>query len=371
MNIPPARVSFSEEDRHAILARIDESLKSGMLTTDRNVREFEEAFSGYLETPHVVAVNSGSAALEIGMRILGVVGRKVLVPTNTFFATPASVTRAGGLCEFVDSDPETFSINVDHLKKCIGPDTAGVIVVHIGGIVTPRMLEIRRICDENGLFLFEDCAHAHGSMWGYEFAGKFGDMAAFSFFPTKIITSAEGGILVTRSKEHEAEAFLYRDQGKRSASENVHNRLGSNWRMSEPHAAIGIQHLSHLSEFIEERNEIAGFYDEALSGIFGVSPLKVPDSCFSNCYKYIALLDEGENRTAIKRRMKEEFGVSLSGEVYETPCHLQPYFSDMRNQPLPVAEDICARHICLPIYSGMKEEEMYHVAHSLSKVMGK
>ena len=369
MKIPPVRVTFTEEDRHEIAARIDESLSSGMLTLGKNVREFEDAFANAIEAQHVVAVNSGSSAIEIAMRSFGVEGKNVLVPTNTFFATPASVICAGGRVRFIDMDPETLSMNIDHLKKRANKRTAGVVVVHIAGIVTPRMPEIRQICDENDMFLFEDCAHAHGSILGDKYAGTFGDAAAFSFFPTKVITSAEGGMLVTREEDIAYAAESYRDQGKKSPAENIHDKMGSNWRMSEPHAAIGLQHLTHLNEFIEERNEIAGFYDQVLESIPGVTALEIPEGCISNYYKYVAMLDKGIDRADLKRRLREEHEISLSGEVYELPCHKQPIFETSNHDPLPIAEDFCARHICLPIYNGMTEEEMFYVAQGLASIL--
>ena len=369
VKVPPVRIQFSEEDRQEILARIGESLSSGMLTLGRNVREFEEAFGEAIESPYAVAVNSGTSAIEIAMRILGVEGREVIVPTNTFFATPAAVIHAGGKVRFVDADPDTFGLNVDHLAKCISPETAGVIAVHIGGLVTPRMPEIQRLCEERGIFLFEDAAHAHGSMLGTKYAGTFGIASAFSFYPTKIITSGEGGMLVTADERIKEEAEKYRDQGKRSFSENIHDKLGSNWRMSEPHAAIGLQHLKNLMEFIEERNEIAAFYDEVLGSIPGITHLNVPDECVCNYYKYIAILDKGIDRALVKRRLREEWDVGLSGEVYEVPCHRQPIFQKDGQESLTDAEDICNRHVCLPIYNGMTEEEMYHTAHGFASIL--
>ena len=162
MRIPPVRIYFPEDDRQEILRKIDESLCTGYLTLGNNGRAFEEKFAQYVGTKYAVAVNSGTSAMEIPLRILGAEGKEVLVPTNTFFATPAAVVHAGGKVRFVDADPETFSIDVESLERTITPDTAGVVVVHIGGIVTPRMAEIQRICEEHNLWLFEDAAHAHG-----------------------------------------------------------------------------------------------------------------------------------------------------------------------------------------------------------------
>ena len=368
MKIPPVRIRFDEEDIQAILDRVADSLRTGSLTLGKNGREFEEAFAAAVEAPCAVAVSSGTSAIEIGMRILGVDSKEVLVPTNTFFATAAAVMHAGGRPRFVDADPATFGLDVEDLKAKIGPDTAGVIAVHIGGVVTPRMPEIAALCRERGIFLFEDAAHAHGSRLGDRAAGTFGDASAFSFYPTKILTSGEGGMIVSADEKFAEEARKYRDQGKRSFHENLHDRLGANWRMSELHAAVGLQHLGHLSEFIEERNEIAAFYDEVLGALQGIVPLIVPDGSLSNYYKYIALLEPGIDREAFRLRLREDWEVRLAGEVYETPCHRQPIFAPYPHV-LPNAEDICARHVCLPIYNGMTEEEMTHVAEAVASVM--
>ncbi|MDA1001021.1 MAG: DegT/DnrJ/EryC1/StrS family aminotransferase [bacterium] len=370
MRIPPAKIHFSEEDRQIILARIEESLSTGQLTLGKFGREFEEAFAAFHGAAHAVSVSSGTSAIEIPLRILGVEGKEVLVPTNTFFATPAAALHAGAKVRFVDADPETLSINLDHLRASITPETAGVIVVHIAGVVTPAMPEIRRLCQEKGIFLFEDAAHAHGSKLGDQFAGTFGDAASFSFYPTKVITSGEGGMIVTNDERIKNEAMLYRDQGKISFTQNLHDKLGSNWRMSEPHAAIGLQHLKRLEEFIEERMRIAGWYDDVLSAIPGIAPLPVPEECRSSYYKYIAMLDDGIDRAHLKKRLREEFDVGLSGEVYELPCHQQPIFKEIAGgESFPYAEDICRRHVCMPIFQGLTQDDVSYVAESLRKVL--
>ena len=370
MKVPPVRVCFSEEDRSEILARIDDSLSTGQLTLGKYGKEFEEDFASFHSAKYSVGVNSGTCAIEIPLRILGVTDREVLVPTNTFFATPAAVLHAGGRVRFVDADPETFSINVDHLRKSITDATAGVIVVHIAGVVTPRMPEIQEICREHGLFLFEDAAHAHGSRLGDQYAGTFGDAGSFSFYPTKVITSGEGGMILTNDERIRDESKLYRDQGKISFTQNLHDKLGSNWRLSEPHAAIGLQHLKRLEEFIEERTRIAHFFDEALGAISGISPVLVPKECRSSYYKYLAMLDEGIDRAMLKKRLREDYGVALSGEVYELPCHQQPIFEGMGGDAeFPFAEDICRRHVCLPIFQGMTQEEIEHVVNSFEKAL--
>lgn len=372
LKIPPARIYFSQQDRNTILKAIDEALLSGQLTLGKNGKQLEEEFARFIGAKHAVAVNSGTSSIQIPMHIYGVKGKEVIVPTNTFFATALAVMHAGGIPKFVDCDPKTFSIDVEDLRRKITDKTAGVIVVHIGGIVTPRILEMQDLCKEHGIFLFEDAAHAHGSSYNGRMAGTFGEAASFSFYPTKVITSGEGGIIVTDSDRIDEESRLYRDQGKAAFTANIHNKLGYNWRMSEPHAIIGLAHFRRLPEFIKERNHLASLYDTSLKGISGVAPLEIPKNSVNNYYKYIAMLDERIDRTRLKTVMREEYGVGLAGEVYELPVHLQPYFEGQyRKGDLPNSEYVCARHICLPLYQKMTDEDVMYVAQSLKSALAK
>ena len=370
MKVPPVRVYFSEENKKEILQKIDDCLSTGMLTLGKYGEEFEKEFANYIGTQHAIAVNSGTSAIEIPLRIFGVAGKKIIVPTNTFFATALAVMHAGGEVQFADADPETFSIDVETLEDRITEDTVGVIVVHIAGIVTPKMDGITEICKKHNLFLFEDAAHAHGSGLNGKMAGTFGKAASFSFYPTKVITSGEGGMIVTDDENIRDEAMLYRDQGKASFTANVHGKLGYNWRMSEPHAIIGLSHFRRLDEFIAARTMIAKIYDEGLKHIPKINPLTIPQGCRSNYYKYIAILDEGVDRAKLKSRLREEYDIGLSGEVYQLPCHLQPIFKDQYKEgDFPKAEEICRRHICLPIFVTMTDEQANYVLSSLETVL--
>ena len=176
-------------------------------------------------------------------------------------------------------------------------------------------------------------------------------------------------MIVCDSEELYKEASVYRDQGKASFLTTLHTRMGYNWRMSEPHAIIGHSQLERLEEFIAARSYIAQIYDEKLHDIAGVSSLRIPEGCRSKYYKYIALLDQSIDRSALKKLLRDDYGVGLSGEVYETPCHLQPVFEEYRDDDFPVAEDICRRHICLPVYAGMTDEEALYVASSLARAL--
>ncbi len=368
MRVPPAKIHIPEEDRREILAHIDECLASGQLTLGKHGAAFEDAFAQTAGTKHAIAVSSGTSALEIIFRAIGVEGGEVVVPTNTFFATPAAVQHAGGIVRFAECDPATYAIDVDHARALINDRTRAVVVVHIGGLITPRIGELQKMCADAGIPLIEDAAHAHGSTLNGKPAGSFGLAAAFSFYPTKVITSGEGGMISTSDDRINEEARIYRDQGKAGFTSNFHTRLGNNWRLSEPHAIIGRYQLKRLPEFIAARQRIAKIYDRGLASI-GVTPLSMPAGASSNYYKYIAMPPVGVDRIALKKRLRETFDVGLSGEVYEAPCHLQPVFGPLEAGTLPVAEELCARHICLPVSAVMTDDDAAYVVDSLGKAL--
>jgi dTDP-4-amino-4,6-dideoxygalactose transaminase len=367
--VPAARVVFPPEDRKAILDMIDESLRTGSLTLGPHTREFEEAFALRHQSPHAVAVSSGTSALEIIFRSLAVEGREVIVPTNTFFATAAAVVHAGGIPRLAEVSPATMALSPATLEAALTPQTAVVVLVHIGGFVTPEIDAIRSICDRHGVTLVEDAAHAHGASFDGRPAGSFGHAAAFSFYPTKVMTSGEGGMITTGDEALRDEAVIYRDQGKAGFLGGDHVKMGYAWRMSELHAAVGLVHLARLDEAIATRRRVAAHYDEALEKVPGCRALAIPTASVSNYYKYIVFLDPGIDRAQVKRALADQTGVSLSGEVYAAPLHRQPVFAGLGSDSFPVADDVCARHICLPVHSDMTDGEADYVVDSLTSVL--
>jgi perosamine synthetase len=368
--VPAAKIDFSADDRRWIADRIVEALETGQLTLGKHGAMFEEEFARYCGARHAVAVGSGTAALEIILRSLDVAGRDVLVPADTFFATAAAVVHAGGRPVLMDTDPDSFGTAPEELERRLTPRTAGVIIVHIGGIVSGRMPELVAVAARKGIWLVEDAAHAHGSSLAGTKAGAFGIAGAFSFYPTKVMTSCERGMIVTSDERIAGEARRYRDQGKESFERNAHTRLGYNWRLSEPHAIIGLRHLQRLPAMIAERQRIAALYDAALACTGWLRPLAVPRGGTSNYYKYIAVLPNGIDRSDLRRRLREEHGVMLAGEVYEQPLHRQPVFEQYAWYPLPASEAVCARHICLPVFASMTNDQGVRVVEALQAALG-
>jgi len=367
--IPPAKVFFPKEDIWTIQEGTATILESGRLTLGEYIKNFEQDFATYVGAAHAIAVNSGTSAIEMVLRALRIgAGDSVVIPTNTFFATAAAVIHAGATPIFADCD-ETLALSPETVRAALRPDTKAVIVVHIGGFITPRITQLVELCRERGIFLIEDAAHAQGSTFNGKQAGTFGYAAAFSFYPTKVMTSAEGGMIVTNDPELDRLARVFRDQGKKDFSSNLHVELGYNWRLSEIHALIGHVQFKRLNQFIEARRAVAQIYDTELAGIPGVTPLREVAGVMSNYYKYITFVPAGTDRVALKKQLKEEHGIGLAGEVYEIPLHKQPVFEAYaRGTVLPVAERLCAGHICLPMSAVQTRGEALRVTQALRTV---
>jgi perosamine synthetase len=378
-----ARVVFPAADREEIARAVADVLGSGMLTLGPYTRQFEAAFAAAHpargprdddppdgQFPNAIATASGTSALEIILRALGVGGRDVVLPANTFYATAAAVLRAGARPIFADIDVSTLGLSPESVLAALTSDTAAVVAVHIGGLISPHVDQLRVTCAERGIALVEDAAHAHGSTYDGRFAGSFSAAAAFSFYPTKVVTCGEGGMILTRSARLADEARIYRDQGKGSFGANHHVRHGYAWRMSELNAACGLVHLRRMAEFIERRRAVAARYDEALAGLDGLQPVREPSGCRSNFYKYVALLPAGADRERFKRELAKRHEVRLAGEVYDLPLHRQPVLAEFAGPALPVAENVCARQICLPVHSDMRDDEIDQVVAAVAAVYG-
>jgi len=278
VHVPAARIVFSPEDRAEVASAATEILTTGALTLGAHTAQFETAFAAAHQARFAIAVSSGTAALEIILRSQDLAGADVVVPTNTFAATAFAVLRAGGTPVFADVSPDTFALTARSVEAVVTERTRAVVLVHIGGLIPPDVAELQAFCAARGLALIEDAAHAHGCRHENGYAGSFGVAGAFSFYPTKIITSGEGGMIVTSDPAVHEAALVYRDQGKAGFLGNVHIKEGYAWRLSEMHAVTGRVHLRHLDEFLATRAVVAARYDAAMDALvreFSMEPLFV------------------------------------------------------------------------------------------------
>lgn len=360
---------FPEKDIDGILSKFREILSgNGMLSMGANVREFETQFAKYVGCSHAVGVSSCSAAIEIALRSLSIgEGDEVIVPAETFIATGASVVLEGARPVFAGIDPNTFCLSAKTLGEKLTPRTRAVIAVHMAGLVTPEIRAIQKICSERNIALIEDAAHAPGAMYDGTRAGAFGDFGCFSFYPTKVMTTGEGGMLVTNDAELAKLADSYRNRGRdMDASVECYARLGTNNRMSEISALMGLSQLSHLESFIEARGSIASIYTESLSALdkrYGVRPLPLPPGARHSYWRYIVRIDERMDRGTIRDAMRDR-GVAIDW-AYDPPLHLQPVFRTMyetHEGMLPETESVMKSFICLPIHAGLTDADAQEIS---------
>jgi len=375
-DIPILRLPYTQEEIDFIKDSVAEVLQSGYLTMGKKVTQFESMFAEFTGARYALGTNSGTSSLEIILRAIGVEENTVVVPSNTFIASPMAVIHAGGRVIFADCEKENLQLDPQDLRTKIRDDTKAVMLVHIGGIITPALDEIRSICDERGIFLIEDAAHAHGAIIDGKKAGTLGIAGSFSFYPTKVLTTGEGGMITTDDDNIYQKSISLRDHGRSSQDATIHTEIGYNWRFSELHAVLGLQQMNKAEATLAERRKIARMYDEKLGRVKGIRRLEIPANSVPSYYKYIVFLAEGLDRDKIKKELKERYGVSLTGEVYAHPCHSQPVFkkypSVVANDPsdtFPQTEYVARRHICLPLYLGLTEEEISYVVDSLAEVL--
>ncbi len=366
--VPAVEIEIPQADREAIVAEVDRLLAEGRFSQGKNVLEFEKEFAGYVGTQHAVALSSGTMALELSFMALGTDGHEVLVPANTNFATFIAAARTGADVRLVDVDPYTLSPTLSQVQAEVTDRTTAVVLVHMGGIIGPDTEKIADWCGRHDIALVEDCAHAHGSARGGLHAGRFGVAGAFSFFATKVMTSGEGGMVVTDDADLAQEIRLLRNLGKPEAWTSRHVRPGINGRMHEWAAVIGRRQLASLDDAVRARQRVAAEYWSRLAELPDVTPL-VPDHPYSG-YKVPVLLPPGVDRSAVKEALAAR-GVRAAGEVYEIPLHRQPVLRDRYgHQELPGSQDACSRQLCLPVYPSLDTPRVDRVVAALADALG-
>ena len=357
---------FSEDDRARIHRELDIILDSS-LSMGPQVQAFEKEFASRVGVKHAIAMNSCTSTLESALLSIGVEGREVIVPTETFIATGMAVHLSGGKPIFADISDKTFCLDLDDVKRKVTSKTVGIILVHMAGLITPDIYKFKQFCDENGLFLIEDAAHAPGASIKGQEAGSFGHIGCFSFFPSKIMTSGEGGMLTTNDDAIANFSRSYQHRGRDlNSSVEVYSIPGRNVRMTEVTALLGRIQFGHLDEYLFARQQVALVYQRELQGHQNfslISPQKIESS---SCWKVLILLDVHVDRGAVVKKMTEA-GVSVD-LAYQPALHLQPVFRDLYGTAegmLPISEDLLSRHLCLPCHQRMTVDDASYVSETL------
>ncbi|MDE0811414.1 MAG: DegT/DnrJ/EryC1/StrS family aminotransferase [Alphaproteobacteria bacterium] len=386
MQVPILRVPFGPEDAEFITTGVEKILASGMLTMSTHTKNFEGAFGSFAKAEHAISCTNGTSELELIIRGLGIEGKSIIVPTNTFLASAYAAIQTGNRVIFADCDPETFCLDPADVAARIEDDTAAVMLVHIGGVITPAIDELIALCKSKNIHLIEDCAHAHGCDYDGRSAGTLGVAGAFSFFPTKVLTMGEGGVVTTNDEALAKRIQMIRNHGKNPDLGNRMSIMASNFRISEITALIGEEQMRRANQICADRRRVATYYDANIVGIPGINPVELSPKLSSSYYKYLCTIDDSVDRASLKKTLKEEHGVSLTGEVYADLCHTEPLWDEydlwgrhrhdpeagkaLREQSFPGSEEVAANHVCLPLYPGLTQAELDHVVASLKSVLG-
>ena len=367
----PVNPYFFKEDIEFITERVREILEGkSFLSQYKYCEEFEDKFSTYIGRAFAITTCNGTSAIELMLRSLEIENGEIIVPTNTNVCTAFPVVRTGNRPVFADCSKD-LTLDPESVREKITEKTRAVITVHIGGLVSPNTYELLEICEEKGIPLLEDAAHAHGALLDGMKGGSFGVASAFSFFSTKVMTTGEGGMFLTDIEEVAERGRILRNIGKVSGKgyDYYHEEIAYNWKMSEITALLGLTQLKHLEVFVKRRNEIAQILNEELDGVDGIEVLEIPKNCRSSFYKYIVFLDKGIDKKRLLEMLKVEYDIRLGASVYDLPLHMQPAFKQFADGHLPTAEDLCPRHICLSNYYTMTDEDAVYEAECLKKCL--
>lgn len=356
--IPPAKPIIGDDER----AAVDRVLLSGMIAQGSEVKAFEREFSDQLVSSRpVVAVNSGTSGLHLGLLAAGVgAGDEVIVPSFTFAATANSVALTGATPVFADIEPETFTLDPGSVESAITGRTKGLMPVHLYGHPAP-LDQLTELAERHGLAIYEDAAQAHGAAVNDRPVGTFGTFAMFSLYPTKNMTSGEGGMIATATEELARTARLLRNQGMEQQYEN--EMVGFNARMTDLHASIGRVQLTKVAAWTRQRRANAAFFNEHLAGID--RPIERVGA--THVYHQYTIRVP-KDRDGFARALREEHQVG-SGVYYPVPNHrlssLKPFSVGVQ---LPETERAAREVLSLPVHPSLQQEDLERIVTAVNTV---
>ncbi|MEM2911006.1 MAG: DegT/DnrJ/EryC1/StrS family aminotransferase [Candidatus Bathyarchaeia archaeon] len=361
--IPINAPQIGEEEIKAVV----KVLKSGILTHGLGegpmVKKFEEDFAKFVKAKHALAVNSGTAALH--MAVVGAEikhGDEVILPSFTFVATAEAVVMAGAKPVFVDIDPQTYNISPEKIEKAITKKTKAIIAVDLYG--SPADLKpIREIADNHGLKVIEDAAQAHGAFYNGKPVSAYADVACWSFYASKNMTTGEGGMVTTNDGEMAEKLKLLRTHGEKEKYRSI--LLGHNYRMPEIQAAIGCVQLAKLPNFLAKRRENAERLTIKLREAKKLQLPSEPKNCKNSWYLYtVRMKDEKmDKRNAIVEKLRQN---GIGAEVYYAcPIHLMPYYIKFGEFKLPETEKASEQVFSLPVHPGVTSEQIDFISETV------
>lgn len=365
--IPIFRLDYPKEFRQEFYQLCEEVFNEAYLTNHTMVRRFESQFSKFNNSKHVIAVNNGTSAIEVMLRALDLKGKKVLIPTHTFIASAIAVLNAGGEPVPVDICVDELGPKLVELEKLASSDVGAIMLVHLGGIISSEVKKICEFSKQKKILVIEDCAHAHGSSHNHKTAGQFGVAGAFSFHLTKTVTMGEGGAIVTEDFGFSERCRSVRQFGMDNENSLIHIRPGSNFKMTEMQAALGLIELKRAQSRIKRRNEIATIYQARLGGLEGLKVLKPLSHSTSGYYKQIMT---SEKKRDVFLKAFEQNDIMMTGGVYYYPLHRQPIMKPyVQGKSFPDADWFADHHFCPPCYPELVDDEVYRICDVIEKTL--
>lgn len=373
MYIPYGRQWIEEDDIQAVV----ETLRSDYLTTGPKIAEFEKCVADYVGAKYAVAVANGTAALHVACLAAGIgPGDEVITTPITFVASANCALYCGATPVFADIDPDTYNIDPKDIRNKITPRTKAIIAVHFTGQPCD-MDEIRKIAEEHKLIVIEDAAHALGADYKGRMIGTISDMTTFSFHPVKHVTTGEGGMIMTDSKELYEKLCMFRTHGitrdplKLTSNEGAwyyqQQELGFNYRITDIQCALGISQMKKLDRFIARRRQLAEQYNEAFQNIDGIKIPEQAEGCNNSWHLYVIQVLNKDRKEVFDELQARHIGVN----VHYIPVYAQPYYREHGYSEIvcPNAEAAYARFISLPMYSQLTDEEQAYVIEQVKSLV--
>ena len=366
---PPDRSAFIPLYRPFLAGRekeyVNRCLDSTWISSKGEfIGRFEAAFAAYVGAGHAASVCNGTAAVHAALKALGLgPGDEVIVPTLTYIASVNPIRLAGATPVFADSIEETWQLDPEDVRRRLTPRTKAVLAVHLYGRPCD-MDALGVLCREKNLLLVEDCAEAFGARWRGRHVGTFGDAATFSFFGNKTLTTGEGGMVVSRTREIHERVIRLKTQGVSPSREYWHEVEGYNYRMTNLCAALGLAQLEQADEILRLKRRVAGWYAEGLAGL----PLRMQEEAPGTQESFwlcSVVLDDAAKVGPARASLA---AAGVESRPFFPPVHtLPPYAPQAQGAAFPVAQSLSARGISLPSFPGLTEDEAARVCAALRK----
>jgi len=348
--IPIAKPLIDEEEKSAVMRVLD----SGMLASGSRTEEFEKKFAEYVGTKYGIATASGTTALHLALLSLGVArGDEVILPAFSFIATANVALFCDAVPVFCDVDPRTFNIDPEKIEKLITKKTKAIMPVHLYGQAVD-VHPIQEIAEKHGVYVIGDACQAHGATYDGKMVGSFGDVECFSFYPTKNMTTGEGGMVTTNNENVAELIFSLRNHGREKTKWGYeHGRLGYNYRMTDIAAAIGLEQLKKLPKNIEMRQKNAHYFDVHLSSV--EIPYVIPRAK----HAYHQYTVKSKNRNLLMQNLKKnEIGYGI---YYPQPLHTYLHLKKYAHKDLKTSELLANEVISLPVHPALESEDLQRI----------